>query len=151
MPTHPLDTVDVFFCACSFVMVVCTIAIGHTRSFLTIGKRLKIARIRHMNTQVGWLIFRHPRGVTCTAVLGLAAALGSAGTAAQTDAAQMPDPSARRTELRSMVRQPQQSAAANSKAAELRHLSAEERLQLRRQLTRELRAQTAAVADASRP
>jgi hypothetical protein len=104
-----------------------------------------------MNTHVGWLISRSTRSATCTAVLGLAAALGCAGAAAQADAAHLPDPNARRTELRSMVRQPQQGTAANGKAAELRHLSAEERSQLRRQLTRELRAQTAAVADASRP
>jgi Spy/CpxP family protein refolding chaperone len=104
-----------------------------------------------MNTHVGWLIPRNTRTVACTAVLGLAAALGCAGAAAQADAARMSDPNARRTELRSMVRQPQQGATTSGKAAELRHLSAEERSQLRRQLTRELRAQNAAVADASRP
>lgn len=104
-----------------------------------------------MNTQVGWLILSRPRNLGCTALLGLAAAFGCTGAAAQANATHMPDPNARRTELRTMVRQPQQSAAANGKVVELRHLNAEERSQLRRQLTRELRAQNAAVADASRP
>jgi hypothetical protein len=105
----------------------------------------------NMNTQVGWLILSRSRNIGCTAMLGLAAAFGCTGATAHQDAAHMPDPNARRTELRTMVRQPHQSAAANGKTIEPRHLTAEERSQLRRQLTRELRAQTAALADASRP
>lgn len=102
-----------------------------------------------MNTHVGRLIFAR-----CTvgfAVLSLAATLGSVSAWAQSDAAPVAGPDARRNELRMVVRQPQQGATAAVNAAGPRHLSAEERSQLRRQLTRELRAQNAAVSVSTRP
>ena len=104
-----------------------------------------------MNTHVAWLMLTPWRSVVRGAVLGLLPALGSPLAWAQTDPSAQGQ-SARRQELRSIVRQPQPTpASASGKAIEQRHLTAEERSQLRRQLTRELRAQNAALADASRP
>jgi hypothetical protein len=104
-----------------------------------------------MNTRVAWLMLRSWRSLTSGAMLGLLPVLGSPTAWAQTDAASQGQ-STRRQELRSIVRQPQATpASASGKAIEQRHLNAEERSQLRRQLTRELRAQNAALADASRP
>jgi hypothetical protein len=104
-----------------------------------------------MNTRVAWLMLTSWRSVARYAVLSLLPVLGIPMAWAQTETATQ-DPSARRQELRNTVRQPHATpAAASAKAMDQRHLSAEERLQLRRQLTRELRAQSAALADASRP
>jgi hypothetical protein len=103
-----------------------------------------------MNTRVASLILTSWRSLVRSAVLGMLPLVGGPLAWAQTEAAQ--GPSAKRQELRNMVRQPQPSpASASGKVVEQRHLSAEERSQLRRQLTRELRAQNAALADASRP
>jgi hypothetical protein len=104
-----------------------------------------------MNTRAAWLMVTSWRNVTGSAVLGLLPVLGGSVAWAQTETAPSGQ-SARRHELRSIVRQPQAALpAAGGKAVEQRHLTAEERSQLRRQLTRELRAQNAALADASRP
>jgi hypothetical protein len=104
-----------------------------------------------MNTRVASLILTSWRSLARSVVLGLLPLVGWPLAWAQTDAAQQ-GPNAKRQELRNMVRQPHPTpASASGKVVEQRHLSAEERSQLRRQLTRELRAQNAALADASRP
>jgi hypothetical protein len=102
-----------------------------------------------MNTHVGWLI--SARISARVAVVGLACTLGGLSAWAQSDVAPMAGPDARRTELRTMVRQPALTTPAVGKTIDSHHLSAEERSQLRRQLTRELRAQSAAVAPSTRP
>ncbi len=110
-----------------------------------------------MNTSVGRFLPNALRRTTRVVVLCLAPAWACTGAWAQTDLvpqtgpnpAQQAVPNTKRQELRSVVRQP--SAPGEVKPAELHHLNAQERSQLRRQLTRELRAQNAAVAEASRP
>jgi hypothetical protein len=102
-----------------------------------------------MNTHNGWLILtRIPRRV---ALLSLGCTLVGLSAWAQGDAAPLAVPDARRTELRTMVRQSPPAAPTAGKTTDPHHLSADERSQLRRQLTRELRAQNAAVAPSTRP
>jgi hypothetical protein len=85
------------------------------------------------------------------AMLGLLPFVGGPLAWAQNEAAAQ-SANERRQELRSVVRQPQAAPSPESaKASEQRHLNAQERSQLRRQLTRDLRAQNATLADASRP
>ncbi len=104
-----------------------------------------------MNIRVAWVILKSSRNLASGAMLGLLPLLGTPVAWAQSDNTPH-SANARRLELRSSVRQPQATPASTSgKAAEPHHLNAQERSQLRRQLTRELRAQNAALADASRP
>ncbi len=104
-----------------------------------------------MKTRVAWSISPPWRGLAGCAIFGWLAVLGHPMAWAQTDTATQ-SASERRQELRSMVRQPQGApASASDKALEQRHLNAEERSQLRRQLARELPAHSATLADASRP